>query len=211
MDLDYEVAPDEWKSVVSSKMLLIEDAKTLKAFLTNARALWIRRHDPKRQRGRPSERADVFKILWNHELRRPVARHITQGGLIRLVQNTVEAERSPQDVIKQDAIRKYVRMWVILKRTGKVFPDLELPRADIKYFDKHASKTMKAIRNYLRLAKSLSPGQKFMKGWHLTRTAAIDGTLDIGALFHLPPTSPQNLDVEKELRAEIADFLPPTA
>src|SRR6185295_1627225 len=101
--------------------------------------LWISRHDPSRQRGRPSERGRVFTILWNDEFKGGAAKR-TQGKLIRLVQEALKA-----DSLSEDAIRKYVKMWLILKRNGRVIPDLALPAADLLWLNKHASRTMKAV------------------------------------------------------------------
>lgn len=204
IDLDFAPAGDEFQPLEPTRMLLIPDEATLERFLTNAKNIWIGHHHSTRGRGRPSERGRVFRILWDDEINNSPKR-VTQGKLIRLVQSELGT-----DTLSEDAIRKYVKMWLILKRNGKVIPDLSLPAADLRWLNKHASKTMKAIRAYRDLSKAIAPALKVtgLSG-SLMRSAAIDGTLDVDKLFYMPHSTPDALRCDADLRKEIQDFLPP--
>src|SRR5438309_2077557 len=86
------------------------DADGLKAFLANTKQVWQEEHpESQRRRGRPSEKHNVLLAIWETVAAYPSARKLTQGKLIRLVQ-----ERLANDAPSEDTIRKYVKMWFIL-------------------------------------------------------------------------------------------------
>jgi hypothetical protein len=128
----------------------VQDAATLKAFLTNASNEWLAQHEEAPQRrGRPSAQQKVFSTLWAASDGGQIRGKPSQGKLIRLVQERLGRELS------DDAIRKHVKTWVILNKDRKRLPDLSLSRDDLNWLNKHAMALMRAFKEYREAAEEL--------------------------------------------------------
>jgi len=202
--------------VPSSKLHLIEDADNLKDFLKNAKTLWILRHHSTRRRGRPSERGRVFGVLWAEDAKGLIGKNVTQGKLIQIVR-----EQLGDEPLSEDAIRKYVKMWRILRKHNKVVPDLSLPVSDRQWFEKHASKTMKAFTDYHAQVKDLQPRKQIPElqskdALHLRYPSPLRGRIgnqpEIAMIIDPPIFSRPDLhDKLHLLERELMDFLPPVS
>lgn len=133
----------------------IEDQPSLKRFLEKAKALWLEyNHNKVHGRGRPSQRGKVIQTLWSEMAKGRIGRKATQGKLIRLVHERLESRGSKAP--SNDAIRKYVKMWRILQKRNLIIPRVDLPSADLRWFNKNAPKTMRMLRAYAEEISTLN-------------------------------------------------------
>jgi hypothetical protein len=125
-----------------TRILQIADADKLKDFLSNARKAWYevnRNH----KRGRNSHRARYIAAIWELHSAGELGDESPIGEIVRRVAKRLKSEKK-----QSAAIRKYARMWKILRRNGKQIPDLTLSDADRRCFTKYAATDMKALRAY---------------------------------------------------------------
>ena len=190
------------------RVIPVEDAGTLEGFLSNAKQVWIQIHLSAHRRGRPSERAKVFRVLRKAYSDGHIGKKITQGKLTRLVQDRL-GDNGPSE----DAIRKYVKMWMILQRNGKVVPDLTLPPSDLRWFEKHASSAIRAFREYEEAVKDLRPKARHQGGTGPTYITPLRGKIGkqtgLENLLDPPGLTPEAHDKLKRLEIELLDFLLP--
>jgi hypothetical protein len=175
-----------------SPELLVQDANTLKEFLANAKAVWLEHSvDQVRGQGRPSVRGKVIQALWRERPNGCLGPSDTHGRLIGLVQGRLGSEAP-----RKDAIRKYVKMWTILQKNKLIAPSLSLPSADLQWFNKHASKTMRLLRDYSQEIRKLNREQ-------------LDQVI---ATRRLDPSycHPRLLQLYPQLTEELEDFHPPS-
>src|SRR5687768_14169027 len=130
------------ESDFSKYLVMVRNAATLPEFLKNAEEKWLETHTGVVSRvGRPSQQKRVFTVLWQDQKAGQLKGEPSQGKLIRLVREHLSGEP-----LSDDAIRRYVRMWKMLQRNGKETPDFKLPAADLQFFNKHAPRYMKTLR-----------------------------------------------------------------
>lgn len=106
------------------------DAQSLDQFIANAKEVWLEAHPQgRKRRGRPSQMAMIFEIIWRAELKGFLGKTPTQGKLFRLVREQL-GDQAPSE----KAIRKYAKMWLLLFRK----PCMERSEADSKWIAKQA-------------------------------------------------------------------------
>jgi hypothetical protein len=110
------------------KALAVPDALNLKHFLSQARTVWIAAHPEQAgRRGRPSERKRVFDACDRIWQERDGKRRLTQGWLIRSVQEMLDSQR-----LHQDTIKRHVKEWIECTLTLSEIPQSYLKKPEVQ-------------------------------------------------------------------------------